>query len=170
LKEKSLYSFPLSIHFPEEKIKLRYLIEQKTRWLKGSISKLVIKICQRNLLKREFMNRNKAIDVTQDFCRATKAYSTVQQEGVIEECPKFDVIQCTKCRGVSSMCGKLSKANDSPNRLPNVQYSRSGNHQSIQDNEQCIIMRGDYCRFCNHHARDHVISEQSEFELVDEER
>ena len=31
-------------------------------------------------------------------------------------------------------------------------------------------MKGDYCRFCNHHARDHVISEQNDFELVDEEK
>ena len=112
LRDKSLYSHPLTVCVKQDYIILHHLVEQKLRSLKVQICKLIVKICQRNLICREFMNRNKAIDYTDDFSRATKAHTVIQKEISPEDMAKHDHIHCAKCRGVSSMCAILAKSSN----------------------------------------------------------
>lgn len=93
---------------------------------------LVVKIAQRNCLKKEFIENCKVIDSQRSFSRSEKIVSTIYQSPrdeedtpMPQESSRFQAIQCQKCRGVSAMCGIVAKPSyEYFNELPNIKHQK----------------------------------------------
>lgn len=118
---------------------LRQTVEDKCLQIYRLVASLITNLGQRNVLKKEIKSQYRAIDLCQGYKRSARLLVSLQQ-------PREDlkIIQCSQCQRNTGMCFA--------NRM------RRGGDQTGQQDEQrdCMqIMKGEYCRFCHHHANVH---------------